>query len=149
MVSSIGQSVSTEIRVRYAEIDGQRVAHHAVYLVWFEAGRAAFLRARGVDYLALEASGKFMAVVSANVCYRAPAHYDDLLTVATSLVALLSRAITFTYRVFRGAELLATGETRLVMLDNRGAAIALPAQLRAALSDSSSYKGDANVSPLA
>ena len=46
-----------EVRVRYAETDQMGVAHHAAYLVWFEAGRTEFIRGRGRSYAQIEAGG--------------------------------------------------------------------------------------------
>src|SRR5205807_7382740 len=45
-----------EVRVRYAETDQMGVAHHAAYLVWFEAGRTEFIRVRGRSYAQIEAA---------------------------------------------------------------------------------------------
>ena len=46
-----------EIRVRYAETDQMGVAHHASYLVWFEAGRTELIRSGGRSYAQIEADG--------------------------------------------------------------------------------------------
>ena len=38
-------SVTTEVRVRYAETNQMGVVYYANYLVWFEIGRVELLRA--------------------------------------------------------------------------------------------------------
>ena len=43
-------AIEIEIRVRYAETDQMKVAHHAAYFVWFELARSEFCRSRGIDY---------------------------------------------------------------------------------------------------
>ena len=47
--------------VRYAETDSMGVVHHAVYLVWFEEGRSAYIREHGWSYADIEQSGYFLA----------------------------------------------------------------------------------------
>lgn len=145
------RTVPTFTRVRYAETDGQRVAHHAIYLVWFELGRAEFLRASQVDYNALEDSGLYVVVVEAVVRYLAPARYDDLVTIHTTLEVLRSRDMTFRYEVLREDALLATGETRLAMVNREGKPVSIPEDLRKSLAgpDEPPFRGDAIVSPQA
>lgn len=147
----MARTVSTEARVRCAETDGQRVAHHSTYLVWFELGRAEFLRASGVDYNALEDQGLFVVVVEAIVRYLAPARYDDLVKIDTTLELLRSRDMTFRYEVLRADALLATGETRLAMVNRDGRPVSIPEDVRKALAgpDEPPVRGDAIVSPLA
>ena len=43
-------SVTTEVRVRYAETDQMGIVYYANYLVWFELGRVECLRALGLAY---------------------------------------------------------------------------------------------------
>ena len=47
-------SVSTEVRVRYAETDQMGIVYYANYLVWFEIGRVELLRSLGLAYSQLE-----------------------------------------------------------------------------------------------
>jgi acyl-CoA thioester hydrolase len=47
-------SVTTEVRVRYAETDQMNVVYYANYLVWFEVGRVELLRKLGFSYRQLE-----------------------------------------------------------------------------------------------
>ncbi len=64
------------------------VVYHANYLVWFEVGRAEFMRAHGVNYKELEVEEDCMiAVVEATARYRAPARYDEELVVETELTS--------------------------------------------------------------
>ena len=74
-----------QIRVRYAETDRMGLLHHANYLVYFEQARTELLRSRGVAYKDLEDQGYFLVIVRAEVRYRSPAHYDDLLTVRATV----------------------------------------------------------------
>ncbi len=77
----------TQVRVRYPEVDRMGVAHHSHYLAWFEIGRTEMMRCLGCSYGKMETEGIFLPVVEVSCRYRAPARYDDLLEVETSLAA--------------------------------------------------------------
>jgi len=102
-----------QVRVRYAETDKMGVAYYANYFVWFEVGRCELLRTLGGSYNQLEETGLRLPVIDAQCNYRAPARYDDALTITTT-GSLKSRArVEFCYEVSRQAtnELLASGIT--------------------------------------
>ena len=93
----------TTIRVRYQETDGQRRLHHANYLTYFEVGRTEMLRATGVTYRDFEDAGLFLVVSEVACSYRAPADYDDLLTVRTRLEKSGGASLRHAYEIVRGA----------------------------------------------
>jgi acyl-CoA thioester hydrolase len=121
-----------EVRVRYAETDQMGVAHHASYLVWFEAGRTEFIRARGRSYAQIEADGWLLVVVEARCRYRHPARYDDVLSVRTRLAALGAATIEFAYEVVRkhDQKVLAEGATRHAAVGRTGRPGRIPDELR-------------------
>lgn len=119
-----------EIRVRYAECDPMGVAHHSAYPVWFEIGRTELLRVAGMDYRDLESDGFMLAVVKLAVQYKAPARYDDLLRLETTLTSAGHVKIEHTYRLLRDGLLLATAQTTLACLDRHGRPQPLPESLR-------------------
>ena len=86
-------SRSFTLIVRYAETDAQGVVHHANYLTWFEEGRSEFLRQLGMNYSDFERAGFFVVVAHAEVDYRAPAFYEDLVTVMVPLEKARSRVL--------------------------------------------------------
>ena len=126
-----------QLRVRFAETDQMRVAHHAAYVVWLEAARVEWLRARGLRYRDLEDEGVSLAVAGLSVQYRAAARFDDELTIDVRLVEARSRRLRFGYRVERadadGHATLALAETLHVPTDASGRAVRLPGEWLAAL----------------
>jgi acyl-CoA thioester hydrolase len=127
--------VTVELRVRYAETDQMGVVYHANYLVWCEIGRVEFIRALGTSYASLERSGVTLAVAEVSVRYHAPARYDDLVRIETSLSDVRSRTITFDYLITNaetGAR-LATARTTLICLDPSGRPSVMPDTLRESL----------------
>lgn len=129
------QSHSTELRVRYAETDRMGIVYYANYLIWCEVGRVEFFRALGRSYADLEAQGIGLAVSEARVRYLAPARFDDLVRVRTTLTGVRSRAVTFDYEIshVESGLRLATAHTALVSIDRDGRLAAVPADFRLAM----------------
>jgi len=75
----------TKIRVRYAETDQMNVVYHGNYAQYFEVGRVESIRQLGLSYKDVEAMGVIMPVIEWTAKFLRPAHYDDLLTVKTTL----------------------------------------------------------------
>lgn len=127
------------LRVRFAETDQMRIAHHAAYVVWLEAARVEWLRERGLRYRDLEDAGVSLAVAGLSLQYRAAARFDDELAIDVRLLEARSRRLRFGYRVARVDDVagdagvardapvtLALGETLHVPTDAGGRAIRLP-----------------------
>ena len=121
-----------ELRVRYGETDQMGVVYHAEYLVWCEIGRTEFIRSAGLPYSEMERRGTALAVADASLRYHAPARYDDVVRIETSLRSVGSRAITFDYVIFlaESGVKLVTARTMLVALDAKGRSTTIPADIR-------------------
>jgi acyl-CoA thioester hydrolase len=115
-----------QIRVRYAETDRMGLLHHANYLVYFEQGRTELLRQSGRSYKELEDGGFFLVLAKIEVRYRAPARYDDLLTLRTIVTRATPVRIEHRYEVHRGSQLLAEGSSTLACVDRDGQLQAMP-----------------------
>ena len=118
------------IRVRYAETDRMGFLHHAQYLLYFEQGRTELLRSQGLAYRDLEDQGFLLVVVHAEVRFRSPARYDDLLTLRTRVARVRMARIDHEYELRRDDTLLAEGATTLACVDREGRVQALPDCLR-------------------
>jgi len=121
-----------QLRVRFAETDQMRIAHHAAYVVWLEAARIEWLRRHGLRYRDLEEQGVSLAVASVEVHYRSAARFDDLVEIEVRLTEARSRRLRFAYRVDRveddgGRTPLAHGATVHVPTTAAGRAARLPA----------------------
>jgi acyl-CoA thioester hydrolase len=108
---------STEVRVRFAETDAQGIAHHAVYLVWFEVARIEYLaRFRG-GYPQLQAEGVEALTLDVNVTYRLPARFDDRLTIHARCVPPRGARFRFEYLVEKDGQAVAEGSTGHACVD--------------------------------
>jgi acyl-CoA thioester hydrolase len=122
-------SCQVEIRVRYAETDAMGVLHHAQYFVYFEQGRTELLRLNGVRYRDMEERGIFYVVARLECRFRAPARYDDLLSLTTTTERLTPVRVEHGYRLTRDERLLAEGHSTLVSVGRDGRPLALPEDL--------------------
>jgi acyl-CoA thioester hydrolase len=118
------------VRVRYAETDRMGLLHHANYFVYFEMARTEVLRQRGISYREIEDAGHFLVIVDIDCKFKRPAHYDDLLTVRTTVERVTHVKIVHRYEVFRDGVLLAEGHSTLACVDRDGKPQALPELLR-------------------
>jgi acyl-CoA thioester hydrolase len=127
----------TTTRVRYPETDRMGVAHHAHYFVWFELGRTELMRGAGCAYGALEDDdGVFFPVVAAGAEYLAPARYDEVIEIETSLTRAEGVRVRFDYVLRRTGEpgVLAKGFTMHASCGRDGKPTRLPDSLRSRLS---------------
>lgn len=127
---------SVRVRVRYLETDRMDVAYHAWYFVWFETGRVELMRELGCEYRQLEdADGVFFPLVEAGATFRAPARYDDWLTVRTRLASIGGARLRFEYEIRRDGDrsILASGFTEHAAVGRNGRPLRLPADLKSRL----------------
>jgi len=108
----------TRIRVRYAETDQMNVVYHGNYSQYFEVGRVESIRQLGLSYKDVEALGVIMPVIEWTAKFLRPAHYDDLLTVRTTLKELpTTHRIEFIQEVYsEDGKLLTVGKVLLYFL---------------------------------
>ncbi len=127
--------VETTVRVRYAETDAQGVVYYANYFVWFEVARMSYLRAIGYDYATLEWDGLGFVIAEATCQYHAPAHFDEVLVIRTSPAEIRKKSFVFEYEVCNRetGQLLATGRTVQVFIDEKGRPREIPPKLRTVL----------------
>jgi acyl-CoA thioester hydrolase len=113
-----GFRFSTNVTVRFSETDAQAVAHHANYLVWFEIARIDYLARFEGGYPALLEAGVDATTVEANVRYRAPARFADVLQVGARCLDVRGARFRFEYAVRREGALLADGWTAHACVDS-------------------------------
>jgi acyl-CoA thioester hydrolase len=113
-------STRAQITVRYAETDMMGIVYHANYLPWFEVARTQLLREQGFPYRQLETDGYRLPVLEVAAKYRRPALYDDTLTIVATIREKPLLRIRIDYEVFRGDELLATGQSAHAFCDLTG-----------------------------
>lgn len=134
--ASPGATHALRFRVRYAETDAMRVAHHSTYVVWLEAARVEWIRSLGFPFTDVEAGGYGHVVRELRVQYRRPARFDQELVLRIALAAASGPRLTFGYRLYdageydadpAGAQPLALAATEMVWVTAAGRPTRLPA----------------------
>ncbi|WGT51708.1 tol-pal system-associated acyl-CoA thioesterase [Thioclava nitratireducens] len=119
------------IRVYYEDTDLAGIVYYANYLKFIERGRSEFVRALGVDQVAMKADyGVVFAVRRVEADYLRPAKFDDELVVTTDLVTETGARLVIEQTVQRDGEVLFTAQVTIVCLNEAGAAQRLPADIR-------------------
>lgn len=121
-----------ELRVRYAETDQMGIVYHSNYLNYLELGRVEWLRSLGYSYAELEKKGVLLPVVHAELNYRFPACYDELIRVETEVSSIGKSSIEFSSQLFNESDVLVLeGKIKLVCLNaDTFKPISIPANLR-------------------
>jgi len=120
---------TSSIEVRYAETDQMRIVYYANYLVWFEVGRREVLKACDLSYAEMEKKGIFLPVKEAYVNYIKPARYEDKLDIEAEITEINRAKIKIIYQIKREDELLATGFTFHLFINEQGRAVRAPMEL--------------------
>lgn len=110
-VSLVEPVFTTPYRVIYGDTDAAGVVYNANYLRYFEIGRTEMMRAWALPYSAIETMGCILPVTESYLRFKAPAAYDDLLAISTSLVEVTKVTCRFHYAITRPA-----GDGRAVLL---------------------------------
>jgi YbgC/YbaW family acyl-CoA thioester hydrolase len=122
------------LRVRWAEVDMQKIVFNAHYLTYIDTAIAEYWRAIGLPYPEgyVERYGSDVFLRKATVEYLGSAHYDDQLEVLCRTAKLGRSSMSFLFEIRRGADdLLITAELVYVNADPRSKkAVPLPEDLR-------------------
>ncbi|MCA3749603.1 MAG: acyl-CoA thioesterase [Rubrobacter sp.] len=98
------------LRVRYSEIDGQKVVYNAHYLTYLDVAITEYFRNLGIEFL--DSSLFDIALVRATLDFRRPARLDDLLDVWVSIPRLGNSSFTGRFRILPHGE---SSEKRTVL----------------------------------
>ncbi len=89
------------VRVLYGDTDAGGVVYNANFLRYFEIGRTELMREYVCSYSEIEKLGFVLPVIECWARYKAPAFYDDLLTVETTVAEVSDLKCKFAYRIVR------------------------------------------------
>ncbi|SMO34739.1 acyl-CoA thioester hydrolase [Saccharicrinis carchari] len=87
------------IRPTYNEVDQMGYVYHANHVSYCHQARTEMLRTMGIHDAKLESCGIMMPVISFNIQYKNPAHYDELLTITTRIKEIPKVKFMFAYEI--------------------------------------------------
>lgn len=108
------------LRVRWSEVDMQAIVFNGNYLNYFDVAFTEYWRATGLpDVVAQSEAGLELFARKASIEYHAPARFDDLLEIGVRCAALGRSSLRFVLEIFRGDDLLVSGEMMYVHANSR------------------------------
>lgn len=106
------------LRVRWAEVDMQKIVFNGHYLTYIDTAMSEYWRAVALPYeAAMQVLGGEMVVKKATLEYHAPARVDDALQVGMRCAQLGNSSCRFIAAIFRDDKLLVSGEIVYVFSD--------------------------------
>jgi YbgC/YbaW family acyl-CoA thioester hydrolase len=106
------------LRVRWAEVDMQKIVFNAHYLMYFDTAVADYWRALAMPYEeGMHQLQGDLFVKKATVEFNASARMDDMLDVGLKCSRIGNSSMLFTGAIFRGEDLLITCELVYVFAD--------------------------------
>lgn len=118
------------VRVYYEDTDLAGIVYYANYLKFIERARTEFIRTLGVDQTALsEEEGRFFAVRKLQAEYLAPARFDDMLQVATSVQFATGARLQLTQDIDRAGLALFSSQVTLICMNKAGRPVRIPRRI--------------------
>jgi acyl-CoA thioester hydrolase len=106
-----------EIRVRYGECDLQGIVFNANYLLYFDVAIGELWREAVCPWQEMVERGVDAVVAEANLRFRAPARYDDVLRLELRVTELDETSLKTEFDVVRDDQQLVEGHLRHVCVD--------------------------------
>jgi acyl-CoA thioester hydrolase len=106
-----------ELRVRYGECDPQGIVFNANYLLYFDVAFTEYWRDRVGPWDDMVSVGVDVVVAEANLRFRAPARFDDVLALEVTTEELGKTSMTTRIDIQRDGELLVEMRLRHVFVD--------------------------------
>jgi acyl-CoA thioester hydrolase len=88
-----------KVRPRYGEVDQMGYVYHANYVTYCHQARTELLRKLGINESKLEKNNVMLPVISFEIIYKKPAHYDELITIKTSIRELPKVRFSFEFEI--------------------------------------------------
>ena len=125
-------SHSTEIRVRFYELDPYDHVNHTNYFAYFETARVEYLNDVGYGMAVMKERGFQIVVVELTARFLAAAGLGDLLTVTTRVVDIGRVTSTWSQDMTRDAKPIATLDVKAAFTDLTGRPRRVPEEFAAA-----------------
>jgi acyl-CoA thioester hydrolase len=110
---------SHELRVRYGECDPQGIVFNANYLAYFDVAVTELWREAIGPWEAMVERGYDVVVAEANLRFRAPARFDDVIALGARVAEMGVTSLRLELDIRRDGELLVEGRLRQVFVDAR------------------------------
>lgn len=124
---------TTDVKVRFNELDTYGHVNHAIYLTYFETARIEALASIGCGLDRLQSDGFHLVVVDVHVRYARPATLGHVLTVETEVTEMGTASSRWRQRINRDGDLIASLELRGAFTNRDGRPHRIPDEYLEAL----------------
>jgi acyl-CoA thioester hydrolase len=108
-----------KLRTRYGEVDKMGYVYHVNYVTYCHQARNELLRKLGLDEIQLEKEQLILPVISFDIKYKKPAHFDDLITIKTTIKEMPKVRFSFEFEIRNEQNiLLNTATSTVVFVDS-------------------------------
>jgi acyl-CoA thioester hydrolase len=108
-----------KLRPRYGEVDQMGYVYHANYVTYCHQARNELLRKLGLDEIKLENSDIILPVISFEINYKKPAHYDELISIKTIIKEMPKARFTLEFEIKNEENvLLSKAKSTVVFVDS-------------------------------
>ncbi len=109
-----------QLRPRYGEVDQMGYVYHANYVSYCHQARTELLRKLGLNDKYIEDMDIMMPVISFNIDYKKPAHYDELINIITTIKDLPTTRFYFEFLIYNEeGHILSKANSTLVFVNKR------------------------------
>ncbi|WP_343328733.1 thioesterase family protein [Polaribacter staleyi] len=88
-----------QLRPRYGEVDKMGYVYHANYVTYCHQARNELLRKLNLDEIQLEEHQIMLPVISFDIKYKKPAHFDELITIKTTIKEMPKVRFSFQFEI--------------------------------------------------
>ncbi|AFA40695.1 putative thioesterase [Pyrobaculum oguniense TE7] len=121
------------VELRYADTDQMGLIYFARHLVYADEAVGKFLKACGVDVLALEKQGVYIAVVHSEIDFKKPLRYGEICEVDINLDKIGNTSMSFNFSIYGNGELKSQGKIVYVFINKLGNKLKVPDDVRTRL----------------
>lgn len=109
-----------QLRPRYGEVDQMGYVYHANYVTYCHQARNELLRKIGIDEIILENKQIILPVISFEINYKKPAHFDELITIKTIIKEMPKVRFMFEFEIKNEMNMvLSTAKSTVVFVDSK------------------------------
>ena len=88
-----------KLRPSYGDVDQMGYVYHANYITYCHQARTELFRKLGINEREFEKSDVMLPVISFEINYKKPAHFDELITIKTTIKELPKIRFNFEFEI--------------------------------------------------
>lgn len=121
-----------ELKVRSYNLDSFGHVNNAVYFNYLEEARCDYMESRGLSFNDFEQWKSYAFVVSAEIKYKSPARYGDVLDIRGGFSSSKRTSFTIDYQIFNTTtnKICATAQMTFAFVNDREKLIPIPKEFR-------------------